>query len=144
MLVLLFGAYALVDGVMAVIVSLQERSVFARWWVLLLEGLAGIIVGVLTFVWPAMTALVLLYLIAAWAIVTGVLEIAAAFLARLPVALEWTLGLAGILSVLLGVLLAIQPGVGPLSLVWLIGVYAIVFGVLLLIRAFQFRRASTA
>ena len=143
-LVLLFGAYALVDGVIAVIVSLQERRVFARWWVLLVEGLTGIAAGVLTFVWPAITALVLLYLIAAWAIVTGILEIVIAFSGRLPVAQEWTLALAGILSVLLGVLLAIRPGAGLLSLVWLIGIYAIVFGVLLIVRAFQFRTAATA
>jgi len=143
-LVLLFGAYALVDGVIAVVVSLQVRRVFTRWWVLLLEGLVGIIAGLLTFLWPGITALVLLYVIAFWAIVTGVFEIAAALSGWLPVAQEWSLALAGVLSVLLGVLLAILPGVGLLSLVWLIGVYAIVFGVLLLIRAFQLRRAATA
>jgi uncharacterized membrane protein HdeD (DUF308 family) len=143
-LVILFGAYALVDGVVAVIVSFQERKSVRQWWVVLLGGIAGIIVGVLTFVWPAITALVLLYLIAAWAIVTGILEIAAAFSRRLPIAHEWTLVLAGILSVLFGVLLAILPGVGLLSLVWLIGIYALAFGVVLIIRAFQFRTAGTA
>jgi len=142
-LVLLFGAYALVDGVIAVVVSLQVRRVFTRWWVLLLEGLVGIIAGLLTFLWPGITALVLLYVIAFWAIVTGVFEIAAALSGWLPVAQEWSLALAGVLSVLLGVLLAILPGVGLLSLVWLIGVYAIVFGILLIIHAFQFRRAVT-
>jgi uncharacterized membrane protein HdeD (DUF308 family) len=143
-LVILFGAYALVDGVVAVTVSFQERKSVRQWWVVLLGGIAGIIVGVLTFVWPAITALVLLYLIAAWAIVTGILEIAAAFSRRLPIAHEWTLVLAGILSVLFGVLLAILPGVGLLSLVWLIGIYALAFGVVLIIRAFQFRTAGTA
>jgi len=143
-LVILFGAYALVDGVVAVIVSFQERKNVRQWWVVLLGGIAGIIAGVLTFVWPAITALVLLYLIAAWAIVTGILEIAAAFSRRLPIAHEWTLVLAGILSVLFGVLLAILPGVGLLSLVWLIGIYALAFGVVLIIRAFQFRTAGTA
>lgn len=143
-LVILFGAYALVNGVIAVIVSLQESRNFRHWWVLLLEGLAGIAVGVLTFIWPAITALALLYLIAAWAIVTGVFEIAAAFSGWLPLAMEWTLALAGVLSVLFGVLLAILPGVGLLSLVWLIGLYAIVFGVVLIIRAIQFRTAVTA
>ncbi len=108
-LVLLFGAYALVNGVIAVIVSLQERSIFARWWVLLVEGLVGIIAGLVTFLWPAITALVLLYLIALWAIVTGVFEIIAAFSGPLSAVQEWTLALVGILSVLLGVLLAIQP-----------------------------------
>lgn len=143
-LVILFGAYALVDGVVAVIVSFQERKNVRQWWVVLLGGIAGIIAGVLTFVWPAITALVLLYLIAAWAIVTGIVEIAAAFSRRLPIAHEWTLVLAGILSVLFGVLLAILPGVGLLSLVWLIGIYALAFGVVLIIRAFQFRTAGTA
>lgn len=141
-LVLLFGAYALVDGIIAVIVSLQERKVFARWWVLLLEGLAGIIAGILTFGWPAITALVLLFLIAGWAIVTGIFEIVTAFSGRLPMALEWTLALAGILSVLLGVLLAIRPSAGLLSLVWVIGVYAIIFGILFIIHGFQFRGAG--
>ena len=140
-LVILFGAYALVDGVVAVIVSLQERKHVRQWWVVLLGGIAGIIAGVLTFVWPAITALVLLYLIAAWAIVTGILEIAAAISGPLPIAHEWTLVLAGVLSILFGVLLAILPGVGLLSLVWLIGIYALAFGIVLIIRAFRFRRA---
>jgi uncharacterized membrane protein HdeD (DUF308 family) len=104
----------------------------------------GILIGLLTFLWPAITALVLLYLIAGWAIVTGVLEIAAAFSQRLPAAMEGLLGLSGILSVVLGVLLAIRPSAGLLRLVWLIGVYALVIGVLLIIRAFQFRTAEAA
>jgi len=127
-----------------VIVSIQERKNLRYWGVLLLEGTAGIIAGVIAIVWPDITALALLYLIAAWAVVTGILEIATAFSGRLPVAQEWTLAVAGILSVVFGVLLAVLPGVGLLSLVWLIGVYAIVFGVLLLIRAFQLRTAATA
>lgn len=141
-LVIFFGAYVLIDGVVAMITSFQGRGNFRQWWVLLLEGLAGIVAGVLTFVWPAITALALLYLIAGWAIVTGVLEIAAAFSGRMQVAHEWTLAFAGALSVLLGVLLAVRPGAGLLSLVWVIGIYAIVFGVLLIIRAFEFRRTS--
>jgi uncharacterized membrane protein HdeD (DUF308 family) len=143
-LVLLFGVYALVDGIMAVIVSFRERKVFAQWWVVLLEGLAGIVIGILTFIWPGITALVLLYLIAAWAIVTGIFEIVAAFSGRLPGGVEWMLGLAGVLSVLLGMILAALPRAGLLSLVWLIGIYAIVFGILFIIRAFQFRGAEAA
>ena len=143
-LVLLFGAYALVDGVVAVVVAFQERKFFSQWWVLLLAGLVGIIAGLIAFFWPAITALALLYVIAAWAIVTGVFEIVAAVSGRLPMTLEWTLGLVGVLSILLGVLLAIRPGTGLLSLVWLIGVYALVTGVLRIIRAFQFRTAPSA
>jgi uncharacterized membrane protein HdeD (DUF308 family) len=143
-LVLLFGAFAVANGVMAVIISFQERNVFPQWWLLLIEGLLGILIGLLTFLWPSITALVLLYLIAGWAIVTGVLEIAASFSRRLPATMEGILGLSGILSIILGVLLAIRPGAGLLSLVWLIGVYALVIGVLLIIRAFRFRTAVAA
>jgi uncharacterized membrane protein HdeD (DUF308 family) len=143
-LVYLFGAFAFVDGIVAVVVSLQERAVVPRWWVLLIEGIVGILIGVLTFFSPIVTALVLLYLIATWAILTGILEIAAAFSMRRALALEWTLAIAGILSILLGILLAIQPVSGILAVVWIIGVYAIVFGVLLIIRSFQFRSAATA
>jgi uncharacterized membrane protein HdeD (DUF308 family) len=142
-LVYLFGAYALVDGVVAVVVSLQVRKYLQQWWVLLLEGIVGIAAGVLTFAWPGITALALLYLIAAWAIVTGIFEIATAFLGRSPLVQGWTMALAGVLSVILGVLLALRPAAGLLSLVWVIGIYAIAFGVLLIIRAFQFRTTAT-
>jgi uncharacterized membrane protein HdeD (DUF308 family) len=141
-LVYLFGAYALVNGVMAVIISLQERQNLRQWWVLLLEGLVGIAAGVVAFAWPAITALALLFLIAFWAIVTGFLEIAAAFSGLLPAPQEWMLGLTGVLSVLLGVFLVIRPGVGILSLMWVIGIYALIIGVLFIIRAFQLRTAT--
>jgi len=143
-LVYLFGAFALIDGIVAVVVSLQERAVVPRWWVLLIEGIFGILIGILTFFSPIVTALVLLYLIAAWAIITGILEIAAAFSMRRALALEWTLAIAGILSILLGILLAVQPVRGIITVVWIIGIYAIVFGVLFIVRAFQFRPAATA
>jgi len=143
-LVYLFGAFALIDGIVAVVVSLQERAVVPRWWVLLIEGIVGILIGVLTFFSPIVTALVLLYLIATWAILTGILEIGAAFLMSRALGLEWTLAIAGILSIILGILLAIQPVSGILAVVWIIGVYAIVFGVLLIIRSFQFRSAAAA
>jgi uncharacterized membrane protein HdeD (DUF308 family) len=92
-------------------VWLAERHM--RWWPLLVEGLAGIVVGVLTFVWPGLTALVLLYFIASWAIVTGVFEILAAVRLRREMTGEWLLGLTGVLSVVFGLLLIIFPGAGP-------------------------------
>lgn len=143
-LVYFFGAYALVSGVMAVVASIEMRRVFSRWWVVLIEGLAGIAAGLIAFAWPGITALALLYLIAFWAVLTGVLELVAAFSGRMPLALEWTLALAGIFSILFGAYLIILPGAGLLSLVWLTGIYALVFGILLIIRAFQFRSADTA
>jgi uncharacterized membrane protein HdeD (DUF308 family) len=143
-LVIFFGAYALVDGVVAVIVSFQERRYFRRWWVLLVGGLLGIAIGVVTFLWPAITALALLYLIAAWAIITGFFEVAAAFSQWLPAALRWTFALVGLLSFLFGVVLAFLPAVGLLSLIWVIGLYALVIGILRIVHAFQSRTRITS
>lgn len=138
-LVLLFGAYVLVDGIFAVVAGISVRKEQERWWMMVLEGVAGIIIGVLTFLYPSITALVLLYFIAAWAIVTGAFEIAAAIRLRREIEGEWLLALAGIASLIFGVLLVIMPGPGALALIWLIGAYAIVFGVLMLVLAFRLR-----
>jgi uncharacterized membrane protein HdeD (DUF308 family) len=97
------------------------------------------IVGVLTFVWPDMTGLVLLCLIAAWAVITGILEIVVAIELRRVIEGEWRMVLSGILSVVFGVLLAIFPGAGALGLAWLIGIYALVYGFLLIGLAFRLR-----
>src|SRR5215212_2986603 len=138
-LVLLFGAYALVDGIFAVIAGITGRAEQKRWWMMILEGLAGIVIGVLTFLWPGITALVLLYFIAAWSIVTGAFEVAAAIRLRKEIEGEWMLALAGIASVIFGILLLVLPGPGALALIWLIGSYAIVFGILMLVLAFRLR-----
>jgi uncharacterized membrane protein HdeD (DUF308 family) len=132
-LVLLYGAYALVDGVLAVAWALIGRRPGAFPWGVLLAGLGGIAIGVLTFLWPGLTALALLYLIAAWALVRGVFEIIAAFHLRREIEHEWFLGLSGLLSVVLGVLLVAAPGAGALALLWWIGAFAIAFGVLTII-----------
>jgi uncharacterized membrane protein HdeD (DUF308 family) len=138
-LILLFGAYALVDGVFAIVgVFGGTRSGTPRW-LLLLEGVVGILAGIIAFVNPGLTAIALLYLVAAWAVVTGIAEIATAIRLRQEMTGEWALILGGILSVIFGLLLAVLPGVGILSLIWLIGIYAIVFGVLMLIAAFRVR-----
>jgi uncharacterized membrane protein HdeD (DUF308 family) len=139
-LVLLFGAYAFVDGVLALVSALRNRATDERWWVLLLEGLTGVIAGIVTFVWPGITALALLYLIAAWALITGALEIAAAIRLRKVINHEWLLVLSGIASIGLGILLAMFPGPGALAVVLWIGAYALVFGALLV--AFGFRLRS--
>jgi uncharacterized membrane protein HdeD (DUF308 family) len=133
------GAYAFVDGVLAVLAALRLHGDVGseRWWALLVEGLAGVAAGVLTFIWPSITALVLLYLIAAWAVVTGAFEILTAIRLRKEIANEWLLVLAGVASVAFGVLLAIQPGAGAVAVVWLIEAYAVVFGLLLLALAFR-------
>lgn len=139
-LVIWFGAFALVGGVFAVITALGNRESYARWGILLLEGLVGIVIGLITFFWPGITALALLYLIAIWAIVTGILEITVATWMHRMIGDEWMMLLGGIASIIFGVLLAALPMVGLLALTWLIGTYAIVFGVLLLSVGFQWRR----
>jgi uncharacterized membrane protein HdeD (DUF308 family) len=144
-LVLVFGAYAFADGVLAIISAIRRERPGERWWLLLLEGIAGIAAGVVTLLWPGITALVLLYVIAAWALVTGVLEIAVAIRLRKAIKGEWLLILSGILSVALGVMLVLWPGPGALALVIWIGAYAFVFGALLLALGLRLRslRPST-
>lgn len=141
-LVILFGVYALVDGVMAVIAATRGRDTNQRWWVLLLEGLAGIIAGIIALVWPGITAVALLFVIAFWAIVTGILEIAAAIRLRREINNEWALGLTGALSVILGIVLLVNPGAGALGLIWAIGIYAILFGVLMIYLGIRVRSGS--
>jgi uncharacterized membrane protein HdeD (DUF308 family) len=138
-LVLVFGAYAFADGLLAVISAVRGRGVSNRWWVVLLQGLAGISVGVLTLVWPDITTLALLYLIAAWAVLTGALEIAAAIRLRKVISGEWLLALSGIASVALGVMLMLFPGPGAVAVVLWIGAYALVSGALLIAVAFRLR-----
>jgi uncharacterized membrane protein HdeD (DUF308 family) len=139
-LVLLYGAYALVDGVFNVAAAVIGRpSGGMPWWALLLQGLLGIAVGILTFLWPGITALALLLLIAAWATVTGVFEIVAAIRLRKEIRGEWLLALSGILSVLFGLALVINPLAGALAVVWLIGAYAFASGVLLIMLGFRLR-----
>ena len=139
-LVALFGAYALVDGIIGLGTAVfggRERG--RRGW-LVVEGIAGVLAGIFTFAWPGITALALLWLIAAWAIVTGVLEIVAAVRLRREIQGEWLLALSGVLSVLFGILLAVWPAAGVLSIVFLIGIYAIVFGVALVGLGLRLRR----
>jgi uncharacterized membrane protein HdeD (DUF308 family) len=138
-LILLFGAYALVDGVFAIVGVFGGTRGGTPRWLLLLEGVVSILAGIIAFIFPGLTAIALLYLVAAWAVVTGLAEIATAIRLRQEIRGEWALILGGILSVLFGLLLAVLPGVGILSLIWLIGAYAVAFGVLLLITAFRVR-----
>jgi uncharacterized membrane protein HdeD (DUF308 family) len=138
-LVLLFGAYALVDGILGIITGIAAKGVREQWWVMILGGVAGIIVGVLTFLWPGITALVLLYIIAAWALITGILEIVFAIQLRRLISHEWLMILAGILSILFGLLLVLLPGPGALSLIWLIGAYALVFGIAQIVFSLRLR-----
>ncbi len=138
-LVLLFGAYAFADGVLAIWSAIRRHGE-DRWWVLLLQGLLGLGAAVVTVLWPGITALALLYVIAAWALVTGILEIAVAIRLRKIITNEWLLVLSGIASVVLGVLLMLNPGPGALVVVIWIGAYALVTGALLVGLSLRLRR----
>jgi uncharacterized membrane protein HdeD (DUF308 family) len=138
-LVLLWGAYALVDGVFAVIAGIRGRESNRNWWVTVLEGVVGVIAGIAAFLFPALVAGALLYVIAAWAIITGVLEIMTAIQLRKEIEGEIWLGLSGLASIVFGILLVVFPGAGILTLLWLVAAYAIIFGVVMIILAFRLR-----
>jgi uncharacterized membrane protein HdeD (DUF308 family) len=138
-LVLLFGAYALVDGVLAIVSAIRHHGTHDRAWMHFFEGVAGVAAGVLTVLWPGITALALLYLIAAWALVTGVFELVAAVRLRKVLAHEWLFVLSGIASLAFGVLLLAFPGAGALGVLLWIGAYAIVSGALLVTLSFRLR-----
>ncbi|MCI0695195.1 HdeD family acid-resistance protein [candidate division KSB1 bacterium] len=133
-LVLLYGAYALVDGVTALFVGGRARA----WW-LVFAGVLGLVAGVLTFIFPAITAFWLLILIASWAIVRGIFEIVAAIQLRKELTNEWMLILGGVLSIIFGILLLLNPAAGALAMVWLIGSYALVFGMMMIVLSFRLR-----
>lgn len=131
-LVVLFGAYLLADGILAVIAGLTHHNGARSWWLLLIEGLIGFLAGSIIFLLPNLTVIALLYLIAAWAIITGMVEIVSAIRLRADIQNEGLLALSGVLSVVLGVGLVVWPGATALGLVWMIGIYALVFGLLLI------------
>ena len=142
-LVILFGAYALVDGAFTLAAGFGNRdggrTRGSRAW-LFVRGIAGILTGIIAAVWPGITALALLWVIALWAMMTGVLEIVAAFQLRTEMRHERLLALSGALSVLFGVLLVVWPAAGVLTLIVLIGVAAIAFGITLLMLGLRLRQ----
>ncbi len=141
---LLFGVYAFVEGFFSVFDAIGRVRSERPWVLRLVRGLFGIGVGIVTFAWPGITAVVLVYIIAAWAFATGIVEIVAAVEFRRQIAGEWLLAAAGILSVLFGLILFANPGAGALALAMLIGVYFVILGILLAILAFQLRGRAGA
>ena len=139
-LVYLFGAYAFISGIAAVATALRYTKE-EGWALLLVEGILGILAGIVAFVWPAITAFAFLFLIAAWAIIIGITEMVAPLAFPMSGGRGVLMVLAGLLSIVFGVLIAIQPASGLLAVVWLIGIYAIVFGVMYLVVYFESRSA---
>ncbi|MGX8272207.1 HdeD family acid-resistance protein [Brevundimonas diminuta] len=142
-LILVYGVYALIDGVLALIAAIRGGGFAPRWW-LALGGVVSILAAVVAFAWPGLTALVLVYLIGFWSILRGVLEIIGAIRLRNEIANEWTLGVAGALSVIFGLILVFMPGAGALGLLWLIAAWAVLFGLLLIWVAFKVRTLAKA
>ncbi len=139
-LVVLWGAYAIVDGVFNAVLSIRGARIVPGWGWLLAEGIVGIGAGVFTFLWPGITALVLLVVIAVWAVLTGIAEIVTAIRLRRHLRGEWMLAATGILSIAFGVILAMRPLAGALAVTWLIGLYAVLFGGLLVGLGFRLHR----
>lgn len=135
----LFASFVLGSGILLIISALRDRLHDFNGWLLLLEGIIAIVAGVAAFIYPGITALALVYFIAAWAVVTGIIEIIAAIQLRKEISGEWLLALAGITSVAFGFLTAIYPRSAALVLIWAIAAYAIFFGLLLLILGFRLR-----
>jgi len=137
-LIFVFGFYAILNGLFALYAAWNLRS-YDRWWIFLLEGLLGIAAGVIAFVSPGATALAFLSIIAAWAILVGILQIVAAIRLRQVIENEWSMGLSGLASVVFGVLLEVWPRSGLVTISWIIGFYAIAFGIMLLLLGSRLR-----
>jgi uncharacterized membrane protein HdeD (DUF308 family) len=138
-IVLSFAVFAIVDGVLAIIAAVKGQATGGWWWALLLEGAVGISAGVIAIVFPGLTELALLYVIAYWALVTGVFELIAAYRMRKEIKHDWALAVTGVLSIVYGLALIIMPVAGLLVIAWMIAAYSIAFGVLLLSLAFKLR-----
>lgn len=139
-LLYLFAAYALVDGVFAIVAAFRPFARHTRGWWLVAEAVIGILTGLVTLFLPGVTAIVLLYVIAAWFMFTGIVRTIAAISLRRQIENEWLMVSSGVLSVVFGIILAVLPGVGLLSLAWLIGIYALVIGILLIALGLRARR----
>jgi uncharacterized membrane protein HdeD (DUF308 family) len=137
--VLLFGAYAIIGGVLSIVAGVRAAEHHERWWPLVLVGVVDILAGIVAFLVPTAAVFALLFVVAFWALVTGVLQIVAAVRLRKEIQGEWLLVLNGLLSLVFGVIVLARPGAALVVLVWWIGAYAIVFGIILIALAFKLR-----
>ncbi len=132
-LVLLFGVFALLDGIVTLVTGVEFHKYFDGWWAVALEGVAGIVIGISTLIWPGAAGQVLYYLVAAWMALTGIIEVVTAICFRSLMPGEWSLGLTGVLSIVSGVLMFVFPAAGLVALVWVIGIFAIFYGIMQLV-----------
>jgi uncharacterized membrane protein HdeD (DUF308 family) len=137
-LVTFFGAYALVNGIFSIFAGVRHESGSRAW--LILSGVLGVLAGIVAFVWPGITSLALLYVVAFWAIFSGVSEIVAGVQMRKTIDNEWMLIVGGALSVIFGILLLVWPGAGLLTLIWLVGVFAVIYGITMVALSFRVKK----
>jgi uncharacterized membrane protein HdeD (DUF308 family) len=137
-LVLLFSAYMLVDGIFAIVAAVRAARRHERWGLLVLQGVIDIVAGVVAFLWPGITVIAFVLLVAVWALVSGGLMLGAAFRLKIDHG-RWWLALGGIASLVYGALLIAAPLIGALVMTWWLGAYAIVLGITLLVLAFKLR-----
>lgn len=138
-LVYSFGVFALLTGLAEIVTAVRAGEAHMRWGWLAFAGIVGVVAGILTFVWPGITALALLFVIAAWALVSGVAEIIFALSWPDTLAHPWLAALSGALSVVFGILLVVWPRSGVIALTWLVGIYAIIYGANQLYYAYRLR-----
>lgn len=143
-LILVFGAWLLIDGVFAIFHAFSGRRETPRWWMMLLEGLIAAALGIFALRSPGMAALTLLFYIAAWAIVSGVIRIVLAFALRREIQGEWWMILGGFASILFGLIMIVRPGAGALALLTIIGIWSILAGIALVMLAFKARKFGKA
>jgi uncharacterized membrane protein HdeD (DUF308 family) len=139
-LVIFYGVVALIDGIAGIALGVRSGVNGRTWWEMILLGLLGVIAGAVAFLWPGLTAVVLLVVIALWAIIRGILEIIGAITLRKIIQGEWLLILSGVLSIGFGVLLLLRPAAGALAVMWLIGIYMIAFGITTIALSLRLRR----
>ncbi len=140
-LIMVYGIYAFVDGILALVAAIRGGGMVPRWW-LALAGVISILTAIVVFAWPDLTALVLVYMIGFWSILRGALEIIGAIRLRNEISNEWSLGAAGLLSVIFGLILVFMPGAGAIGLLWLIATWAVLFGLLLIWVAFRLKKLA--
>ena len=141
-LVLLFAGYAIIDGVLAFAGATQARRARQQSGFLALEGAVGLLAGAITLARPTITTTILVYVIAAWAILTGILEIGAAIRLRQTIQGEWLMAFFGLMSVMFGIAIAVAPALGALAIALWIGAYAFASGVVLMALGFRLRNQA--
>jgi uncharacterized membrane protein HdeD (DUF308 family) len=143
-LAIFFGAFVFVDGIFTLVAAVNYKAGAGQRAWLFVRGILGIIVGIITFFWPAITALALVLLIGAWALIAGIMELVFAFTSVRETGAKWLFAVSGILSIILGILLLVRPVVGIIVVIWAIGVYAILAGIVLIVLGFRLRSPKSA